>query len=58
MSIRRRTLWLDMCLVGVCLLSYPLLTFAETVNVGLEPMPPLITEDGTGYTVELLRAIE
>ncbi len=31
---------------------------AETVKVGLEPLPPLITEDGKGYTIAMLRAIE
>ena len=31
---------------------------AEEVVVGLEPFPPFITEDGKGYTIDLLRAIE
>ncbi len=32
--------------------------YAETVNVGLEPLPPLITENAKGYSVEILRALE
>ena len=32
--------------------------WAQIVRVGLEPFPPLITEEGKGYSVEMLRAIE
>ncbi len=31
---------------------------AETIKVGLEPFPPLINEDGTGFTIEILNKIE
>ncbi|MGM0563086.1 MAG: substrate-binding periplasmic protein [Pseudomonadota bacterium] len=31
---------------------------AELVRVGLEPFPPLINADGSGYTIDVLRAIE
>ncbi len=40
----------------VVFLSQPLM--AETVRVGLEPFPPLITEDGGGHSIDLLKAIE
>ena len=32
--------------------------WAEIINVGLEPFPPLITKDGKGYSVDMLRAVE
>lgn len=32
--------------------------YAETVNVGVEPFPPLINEDGTGYSIIMLREVE
>ncbi len=31
---------------------------AEVVKVGLEPLPPLITKDGNGYSIDMLKAIE
>ncbi len=34
------------------------LIHAENILVGLEPFPPLITEDKKGLSVELLRAVE
>lgn len=33
-------------------------TYAETVNVGLEPLPPFVEEDGTGLTIQLLKEAE
>ncbi len=32
--------------------------FAEEIKVGLEPFPPLIIDEKTGYTVAMLRSIE
>lgn len=32
--------------------------FAETLKVGLEPMPPLIIDENKGYSIELLKNIE
>lgn len=31
---------------------------AQTIKVGLEPFPPLVTSDLKGYTIDMLRAIE
>ncbi len=31
---------------------------ADVIKVGLEPFPPLITEDAKGHSISLLRAIE
>ena len=31
---------------------------AKDIKVGLEPFPPLINEDGTGYSINFLRALE
>mgnify|MGYP000228418302 CR=1 FL=1 len=31
---------------------------AQNVTVGMEPFPPFITEQVTGYSVDMLRAIE
>lgn len=45
--------WLIACL---CSVGSPVL--AETVKVGLEPFPPLINGADSGYTVDLLKAIE
>ena len=39
-------------------LLIPSLTFGEVIKVGLEPFPPLIKEDNTGYLIDLFRAIE
>lgn len=33
-------------------------TFAEIVKVAVEPFPPLIVDDKSGYTIELLRKVE
>ena len=32
--------------------------YAEVIKVGLEPFPPLITEEGKGFSVKMLRAME
>ena len=32
--------------------------FAQEIRVGLEPLPPLIIDKNTGYTVDMLKAIE
>ncbi|MCP4024057.1 MAG: hypothetical protein GY729_19605, partial [Desulfobacteraceae bacterium] len=32
--------------------------FAREINVGLELFPPLISEDGKGLSIDLLRAVE
>ncbi len=42
--------------VFTCLLIQP--CFSEVIQVALEPFPPLITKEGKGFTVEMLRAIE
>lgn len=46
------------------LISYFLLSFitsfksnAQEVNVGLEPFPPFINEDGTGFAIDMFKAI-
>lgn len=33
-------------------------SYAETIRVGLEPFPPLIEKDISGYSVKLLKAVE
>lgn len=55
---RKRRSWIKLVIITVCFFMFPLWACAETVKVGLEPMPPLINKDGTGYTVELFQAIE
>ncbi|TBW55193.1 hypothetical protein EZI54_12115 [Marinobacter halodurans] len=45
-------------LIAACILAAPIFTQAqETLRVGLEPLPPLIREDGSGQSVEWLRAL-
>jgi len=34
------------------------IAFSEVIRVGLEPFPPLIIDKKSGYTIELLKAIE
>ncbi|OHD06466.1 MAG: hypothetical protein A2086_01815 [Spirochaetes bacterium GWD1_27_9] len=34
------------------------ITAQQTVSVGVEPFPPMINEDGTGFTIDLLHEIE
>ncbi len=41
----------------IALLMLPLTSFAQQVNVGLEPFPPLINEDGSGYIIDMLNAL-
>ena len=33
-------------------------TFSEEIVIGLEPLPPLIINKDTGYTIDMLRQIE
>lgn len=33
-------------------------TNAQDIHIGIEPFPPIITENGTGYAVDMLKAIE
>lgn len=40
------------------LMASPTPASAELVRVGLEPFPPLINADGSGYTVDVLNALE
>lgn len=41
----------------MCLLTpYPPLSYSQQIEVGFEPFPPLINEDGSGMVVEMLRA--
>lgn len=44
----------------VCFLSIFSISnlFAETIDVGLEPFPPLIVDENSGYTVDILKEIE
>lgn len=42
--------------ITLCLALAPAL--AERVRVGFEPFPPLINEDGSGYTIDMLRQLE
>ncbi|PAV25257.1 hypothetical protein CF392_11885 [Tamilnaduibacter salinus] len=37
--------------------SAPVRSATDTLRVGLEPFPPLITEEASGYSVEWLRAV-
>ncbi len=48
--------WFTACLLMTMLWGNPLV--AEEIVVGLEPLPPLITKDRGGYTVELLKEVE
>ena len=34
------------------------LSFGEEIKVGVEPFPPLINENGTGYAIDMLKEIE
>ncbi|OQX28387.1 MAG: hypothetical protein BWK80_00425 [Desulfobacteraceae bacterium IS3] len=42
--------------LSVLILSQP--CSAQTVKTGVEPFPPLIVDKNTGYTIDLLKAIE
>ena len=42
--------------LSVLILSQP--CSAQTVKTGVEPFPPLIVDKSTGYTIDLLKAIE
>lgn len=46
------------CFIALLLTTFSSMTLAEKVRVGLEPFPPLITQDEGGYSVDLLRAVE
>jgi len=50
--MRKRLAVLFLAALVVCPLA------AQTVRVGLEPLPPLVNEDGTGLTITMLREIE
>lgn len=52
--MRIKIVFLAWCLVSLMVFQAQ----AEVVRVGLEPFPPLITEDGKGHSVDMLRAIE
>ena len=43
------------CFLSILSMSY---SFAETIEVGLEPFPPLIVDEKSGYTVDILKEIE
>jgi hypothetical protein len=45
-------------LLSAFLIAFSLPLAAQTIQVGLEPMPPLINDANSGYTINLLRAIE
>lgn len=44
-------------LISLFLVFTAVAAFSEPVQVMLEPMPPLINEDGTGMTVDMLKAV-
>jgi len=53
---------MDLILRHTALYLFSLLLFAsnayaEKVNVGFEPFPPLINEDGTGYLIDMLNSL-
>jgi polar amino acid transport system substrate-binding protein len=52
--MRIKGVLLVLCFIGLMVFQAK----AEVVRVGLEPFPPLITEDGKGHSVDMLRAIE
>lgn len=46
-------------LIATTLLALaPSFAWSDVVRVGLEPFPPLVNANGTGYTVDLLKALE
>lgn len=49
------------CLLSVvaiyCLNSLNHLSYAEEINVGFEPFPPLVNEDGSGLVIDMLNAV-
>lgn len=45
-------------LTNILFLLFSNLVFGKVIKVGFEPFPPLINKDGTGLTVNLLKAIE
>lgn len=40
------------------LFGLSLSTFAQDIHIGLEPFPPIITEGGQGYAIDMFKAIE
>lgn len=45
-------------LIGTLVNGFISICYANNLTVAFEPFPPFIKEDGTGFTVDMLRAIE
>ena len=45
-------------LLLITLLALSKAAYAKDIHIGIEPFPPIITEDGTGYAIDMFKAIE
>jgi polar amino acid transport system substrate-binding protein len=49
--------WLRICSLAIIFITYSQLSYSKEIDVGFEPFPPLINEDGSGLVVDMLNTL-
>ncbi|PKG96675.1 hypothetical protein [Paraglaciecola sp. MB-3u-78] len=49
--------WLRIRSLAIICITYSQLSYSKEIDVGFEPFPPLINEDGSGLVVDMLNTL-